>query len=141
MYLRPASGETVLVGNGDHGDPVSSPDEMDESAPESLVLLQGGQLDQRLAGFEDAELTGSWIGPYDITPDWNPVLGPLPGVEGLTVAYGFSGHGFKLAPAIGKALAQSILGQSSVVPLEPYRLTRFAEDDLLLGTYGIGSIS
>lgn len=141
MYLRPASGGVVLVGTGDHGDPVLSADEMDENAPESLVLLQGSQLSQRLEGFDDPQLTASWIGPYDITPDWNPVLGPLEGVEGLTIAYGFSGHGFKLAPAIGKALAESILGQPSVVPLEPYRLNRFAEGDLLVGTYGIGSIS
>ena len=47
----------------------------------------------------------------------------------------------RLHPAVGKALAQSILGQSPVVPLEPYRLGRFAEDDLMRGAYGIGSIS
>ena len=141
MYFRPASGGVVLVGTGDHGDPVASADEMDENAPESLVLLQGRQLARRVAGFDDAALTASWVGPYDITPDWNPVLGPVPGVDGLTVAYGFSGHGFKLAPAVGKALAQSILGEAPVVPLEPYRLSRFAEGALMQGAYGIGSIS
>ncbi|MEE8534989.1 MAG: FAD-binding oxidoreductase [Kiloniellales bacterium] len=141
MYFRPASGGVVLVGTGDHGDPVASADEMDETAPESLVLLQGRQLARRVAGFDDAALTASWIGPYDITPDWNPVLGPVPGVDGLTVAYGFSGHGFKLAPAVGKALAQSILGEAPVVPLGPYRPGRFAEGALMQGAYGIGSIS
>jgi glycine/D-amino acid oxidase-like deaminating enzyme len=114
---------------------------MDENAPESLVLLQGRQLAHRLSGFDEAALTASWIGPYDITPDWNAVLGPVPGVDGLSVAYGFSGHGFKLAPAVGKALAQSILGEETVVPLAPYRLGRFAEGELLQGAYGIGSIS
>jgi glycine/D-amino acid oxidase-like deaminating enzyme len=141
MYFRPASGGVVLVGTGDHGDPVASADEMDENTPESLVLLQGRQLAHRLSGFDEAALTASWIGPYDITPDWNPVLGPVPGVDGLSVAYGFSGHGFKLAPAVGKALAQSILGEETVVPLAPYRLGRFAEGELLQGAYGIGSIS
>jgi glycine/D-amino acid oxidase-like deaminating enzyme len=141
MYFRPASGGVVLVGTGDHGDPVASPDHMDENTPEDLVLLQGGQLARRVDGFAEAELTASWIGPYDITPDWNPVLGPVEAVPGLSIAYGFSGHGFKLAPAVGKALAQSMLGQATVVPLEGYRLGRFAEDELLRGAYGIGSIS
>ena len=141
MYFRPASGGVVLVGTGDHGDPVTSADAMDENTPEDLVLLQGGQLARRVAGFEAAELTASWIGPYDITPDWNPVLGPVEAVPGLHIAYGFSGHGFKLAPAVGKALAQSLLGQATLVPLAPYRLGRFADDELMRGAYGIGSIS
>ena len=141
MYFRPASGGVVLVGTGDHGDPVTSADAMDENTPEDLVLLQGGQLARRVAGFEAAELTASWIGPYDITPDWNPVLGPVEAVPGLHIAYGFSGHGFKLAPAVGKALAQSMLGQAALVPLAPYRLARFAENQLMRGAYGIGSIS
>ena len=141
MYFRPASGGVVLVGTGDHGDPVTSPDAMDETTPEDLVLLQGGQLSRRVAGFEEAALTASWIGPYDITPDWNPVLGPVEALPGLTIAYGFSGHGFKLAPAVGKTLAQSMLGEDTVVPLAGYRLGRFAEGDLLRGAYGIGSIS
>jgi sarcosine oxidase subunit beta len=141
MYFRPASGGVVLVGTGDHGDPVTSPDAMDENPPDDLILLQGGQLSRRVEGFEAAELTASWIGPYDITPDWNPVLGPVEAVPGLSIAYGFSGHGFKLAPAVGKALAQSMLGQATVVPLEGYRLGRFADNELLRGAYGIGSIS
>ncbi len=141
MYFRPSTGGVVLVGTGDHGDPVTSADEMDANAPEDLVVLQGRQLARRLTGFEAAEITDSWIGAYDITPDWNPVLGPAPGLEGLTLAYGFSGHGFKLAPAVGKALAQTMLGQTPVVPLEPYRWARFAEGELLHGAYGVGSIS
>ncbi len=141
MYFRPASGGVVLVGTGDHGDPVASADEMDENVADDLVLLQGRQLARRVAGFEAAELTASWIGPYDITPDWNPVLGPAPGVAGLSLAYGFSGHGFKLAPAVGKALAQEILGQTPVVSLAPYRLGRFVAGEPLVGAYGIGSIS
>jgi len=141
MYFRPATGGVVLVGTGDHGDPLAAADDMDEAVGEDFVLHQGGQLVRRLADFEQAELTASWVGAYDITPDWNPVLGPVPGVEGLVLAYGFSGHGFKLAPALGRVLAQSALGLDPEVDLAPYRLGRFAEGDLLTGAYGIGSIS
>ncbi|MEE8187750.1 MAG: FAD-binding oxidoreductase [Kiloniellales bacterium] len=141
MYFRPASGGVVLVGTGDHGDPVADADAMDENVAEDFVLHQGGQIAHRMPSFAEAELTASWIGPYDITPDWNPVLGPAPGLEGLTLAFGFSGHGFKLAPAVGLVLAQQILGQASDVDIAAYGLERFAEGRLLTGAYGVGSIS
>ena len=69
------------------------------------------------------------------------MLGPAPGIEGLVLAFGFSGHGFKLAPAVGNELAKSILGMTPSIPLAPYRLSRFDEGALLTGAYGIGSIS
>ena len=94
-----------------------------------------------MASFDNATLTDSWVGAYDITPDWNPVLDPVDGVEGLYLTFGFSGHGFKLAPALGRVLAQSILGQEEEVALAPYGLGRFASGALLTGSYGVGSIS
>lgn len=49
-------------------------------------------------------------GVYDVTPDHQPALGPLPGVEGIHVAAGFSGHGFMLAPAVGRIVADAVMG-------------------------------
>ena len=141
MYFRPASGGVVLVGTGDHGDPVADADAMDENVGDDFVLHQGGQLGHRMASFAEAALTASWVGAYDITPDWNPVLGPVPEVSGLHLAFGFSGHGFKLAPAVGLVLAQTALGQAADVDITPYRLGRFADGKLLVGAYGVGSIS
>ncbi len=141
MYFRPSSGGVVLVGTGDHGDPVRDADAMDENVGDDFVLLQGGQIGHRMAPFADAALTASWVGAYDITPDWNPVLGPAPGGDGLHLAFGFSGHGFKLAPAVGLVLAQTALGLAPDIDIAPYRLGRFAEGKLLTGAYGIGSIS
>jgi glycine/D-amino acid oxidase-like deaminating enzyme len=57
-----------------------------------------------------------------LTPDWNPVLGPVTDVDGLVVGFGLSGHGFKLSPGIGKLLAQYALGQSTDVSLAEYGL-------------------
>ena len=141
MYCRPASGGVVLVGTGDHGDPVDDADQMDENVADDFVLHQGGQLARRMPSFAEARLTASWVGPYDITPDWNPVLGPAPGLDGLTLAFGFSGHGFKLAPAVGLTLAQQVLGREPDVDIAAYGLGRFAEGRLLTGVYGVGSIS
>ena len=141
MYFRPSSGRVVLVGTGDHGDPVPEPDAIDDNVGLDFVELQGGQIANRMPSFQDGALTASWTGPYDITPDWNPVLGGVPGIDGLFVAFGFSGHGFKLAPAVGESLAATVLGRTPRVDLAPYRFARFAEGRLLTGSYGIGSIS
>jgi glycine/D-amino acid oxidase-like deaminating enzyme len=91
--------------------------------------------------FATAGVAATWTGLYDVTPDWNPVLGLLPGWEGLVVAFGFSGHGFKLAPMVGKLLAQAALGLPTDVPLATYRFERFAEGALLTGSYGKGAVS
>jgi glycine/D-amino acid oxidase-like deaminating enzyme len=69
------------------------------------------------------------------------VLGPVPGLEGLLVAFGFSGHGFKLSPAVGRLMAQLALGQPTDVAVEPYAIGRFGTGRLLAGLYGSGAVS
>ena len=66
---------------------------------------------------------------------------PIDSAPGLWVVSGFSGHGFKLAPAVGLCLAQQVLGQPMDVDIGPYGLDRFAKGRLLTGAYGVGSIS
>lgn len=66
-----------------------------------VVVVGGGQVARRMPSFSDAALVDSWVGAYDITPDWNPVLGKPERWEQLVLAYGFSGHGFKLAQPSG----------------------------------------
>ena len=55
-------------------------------------------------------LARSWAGIEAFTPDDLPVLGPVPAVDGLLVAAGFSGHGFALTPMVGDVLARLGLG-------------------------------
>lgn len=141
MYFRPSTGGVVLVGTGDYGDPIVDPDTMSEALDDDFVLLQGSQIARRMPSFADAGLVDSWVGAYDITPDWNPVLGAPRDWEQLVLAYGFSGHGFKLAPAVGKILAQTVLGEAPDVDIAAYHHGRFDDGALLTGTYGIGSIS
>jgi sarcosine oxidase subunit beta len=49
-------------------------------------------------------------GFYDVTPDHQPILGGVDGLDGLWLANGFSGHGFMMAPAVGRRLADAITG-------------------------------
>jgi glycine/D-amino acid oxidase-like deaminating enzyme len=65
----------------------------------------------------------SWAGLYDMTPDAHPILGEID--DGVYAACGFSGHGFMQSPAVGRALAEEILGESPSLDLGPYRLSRF----------------
>jgi sarcosine oxidase subunit beta len=55
-------------------------------------------------------LARSWAGLEAFTPDDLPVIGPVPGIEGLLVATGFSGHGFALSPMVGDILARLAMG-------------------------------
>jgi glycine/D-amino acid oxidase-like deaminating enzyme len=100
----------------------------------------GRSMSNRMPSFGDAQLVTSWTGPYDIPPDWNPIIGPVPGHEGIYAAFGFSGHGFKMAPTIGESLAQQVLGVEPRVPIEMYSMTRFTTGNTLNGTYGIGTL-
>lgn len=141
IYFRPETGGVVLVGTGDHGDPIADPDTLRDHVDMEHVSRIDKLISNRMPAFSQGRYIAGWTGPYDITPDWNPVVGPVPGYEGLYVATGFSGHGFKLAPTIGEGLAQTILGQEPRVPIDNYDMARFDSGQELHGAYGIGSIS
>lgn len=82
----------------------------------------------------DPRITSSYVGAYDVTPDYNPIIGPSP-VDGLFLATGFSGHGYKISPAVGKLVAELVTDGSTTLPnVDPrdFRYSRFAENDLLV---------
>lgn len=141
LYMRSYGGRQLLVGDGNEGKTIATPDTEQADVPLEHVVELGEQVAHRLPAFADAGLAASWTGVYDVTPDWNPVLGPAPGLPGLWLAYGFSGHGFKLSPIVGRLIAQSALGLPTDFDLAPYALERFAAGRLLAGRYGAGAVS
>jgi sarcosine oxidase subunit beta len=75
-----------------------------------------------------APLTGGWAGLVELTPDHHPLLGPIPGLDGLVVATGFSGHGVMHAPAAGTLIAELLLdGQATTLDIAPLSPLRFAD--------------
>nr|KAG5703247.1 hypothetical protein BaRGS_034158 [Batillaria attramentaria] len=62
---------------------------------------------------------------HTMTPDHNPVLDKHPQFNNIVIAAGFSGHGFKLAPAIGKAVSELVLDKPPSYTMDPFVLTRF----------------
>ena len=141
LYMRSYGGRQLLVGDGNDGEGIATPDTEQADVPLDYVAEIGEQVAHRMPVFATAGLASSWTGVYDVTPDWNPVLGALPGVDGLHVAYGFSGHGFKLSPIVGRIIAQGALGLVPDFALEPYSLARFSGGRLLQGRYGTGAVS
>ncbi|ATN08286.1 D-amino-acid oxidase [Pseudomonas sp. FDAARGOS_380] len=76
--------------------------------------------------FAQAQIEQSWAGVIDVTPDSNPVISPISAIPGLTLATGFSGHGFGTSPAAGYLAADLITNTSPIVDPTPYRYSRFA---------------
>jgi glycine/D-amino acid oxidase-like deaminating enzyme len=74
--------------------------------------------------FKDAVFADAWGGMIDVTPDSLPVISPVRRIPGLTVASGFSGHGFGTSPAAGQLAADLVSGERPSVDPAPYRLER-----------------
>ena len=79
-----------------------------------------------------------WAGCYDLTPDHNPIVGPVDEVSGFYQASGFMGHGFMMAPIVGKLIAQYIVEEVPLPMFERWNLRRFREGKLLSESMIIG---
>ena len=79
-----------------------------------------------------------WAGCYDLTPDANPIVGPVDELEGFVQASGFMGHGFMMAPVMGKRLAEHVLTNETTELLDRWNLRRFKEGRLLSEAMIIG---
>jgi sarcosine oxidase subunit beta len=133
IYVKPEpSGDFILGGVEREGGHRVIDDEADLRGVTNDDLRQASAfLDHRLPGYSDARVAETWSGIITATPDWYQIVGVPDGYENLYNMVGGSGHGFKEAPAFAEDVARDILGEEPVHELEPYRLERFDEDDLL----------
>ncbi|SJZ38072.1 sarcosine oxidase subunit beta [Enhydrobacter aerosaccus] len=122
IYLRQIPRGNVIVGGG-HGE---SDPAVPWSRPLPEVTLQNFnyalQLVPALAGLH---VIRSWSGIDGQMPDHIPVIGPSRTTPGLFHAFGFSGHGFQLGPAIGAIMSELVLDGHSDVPLEAFQIDRW----------------
>ncbi|MCS7234457.1 MAG: FAD-binding oxidoreductase [Armatimonadota bacterium] len=140
FYARPETGGTVLAGvlEEEPEQIVPDPDHFHTGVDWEFVERVGTLWSRRYPSGAQAEFRGGYASLYDVTPDWQPVLGPVEGVDGLFVAAGFSGHGFKLSPSLGEELARWVCGQPPTVDLRMFSLRRFSEGTLLRGRHAKG---
>lgn len=138
IYTRPETGDMILVG------PLDSEELHDRADPDAY--REGLNLDEktdllmraatRFPVLERGAVQKAYAGCFDVTPDWHPVIDTT-GPDGFSVAAGFSGHGFKLSPAIGEMVATLVAdGKKPEDDVHAFRLSRFAEGKPIRGTYG-----
>lgn len=139
FYFTPAEPGFLEVGSlaPEHADSPVDPDRPVEGARRETLSAYANALARRLRGASGGHWRGAWTGIYDVTPDWEPAIGRVPGRDDVFVAAGFSGHGFKLAPAVGLSVAELVCdGDESTFDLSLLAPDRFARGDLVGARYG-----
>lgn len=140
FYARcdPALGRT-RVGRANYSNEkaVSDPDHIEDPDSSAGRSWARDVLAKRMPEYQEREDAGEVSSFYTLTPDSQPVIGPVPGIEGLFVATGFSGHGFKLAPSVGEGLAQMLFDEP-VTAFEPefFSPGRFTGQEEWRGQFG-----
>ena len=130
-YTRPEGGDLSMVGLAGARLPLSGPDAYESETPPSTDFeeLARAQVARRFPSFAEAPVESRRSGPVDITPDLCAIIDRVE-PDGLFLAVGMSGSGFKKGPAIGQCLAELIVhGESRTTPIREFRLSRFAEGD------------
>ena len=82
-------------------------------------------------GLREVKVLRQWAGICDMTPDYSPIMGEVPGVKGFLLDVGWGTYGFKAGPVSGKLMAELITTKRTPPLLEPFSLTRFYENRLV----------
>jgi glycine/D-amino acid oxidase-like deaminating enzyme len=139
QYIRPEGSDgQILFGNSDLAvlEP-ADPDNYLNRATDAFIEMTIDKVGTRLPGLANPSIASTYAGCYDVTPDFNPVISRTP-IDGLITAAGFSGHGFKIAPAVGRLIADLVvdgISSDADIPAEDFRLSRFAEGKLLTSPF------
>ncbi|GAB0114880.1 NAD(P)/FAD-dependent oxidoreductase [Acidisoma sp. C75] len=111
---------------------------LDEVTPMERCRILDPEPDQRLIAETHARalallpalgktsIQAAWAGYIDSTPDGVPAIGPMPGLPGLILAAGFSGHGFGIGPGAGHLVADLVTGSAPIVEARDYDPARLA---------------
>ncbi|TMA71819.1 MAG: FAD-binding oxidoreductase, partial [Deltaproteobacteria bacterium] len=121
---------------GGMGDPEEDPG-LNQTSSLRFLARYGRALADLMPQLGAVKLLRQWAGCYDVTPDHSPVLGETPGVAGLLQMSGFVGHGFMMAPAVARRMAEWMGGAPDEI-FERYNVRRFAEGRLIQETFIIG---
>jgi sarcosine oxidase, subunit beta len=123
-------GDRVLIAHS----PPDEPPAYNFAYDPAFVERIAEPLSERFPAVADAGIDHrrSWAGLYEVSPDHHAILGAAPGVPGLILANGFSGHGVMHSPATGRCIAELIVdGRSTTVDITPLSLERFARGEAI----------
>jgi sarcosine oxidase subunit beta len=123
IYIRQSAHGSVIFGAGLG---VADPDRLRARPLADITIDAAAAAVDMVPVLRNVLLLRSWTGIEGRMPDGLPVVGPSPNVEGLFHAFGFSGHGFQLGPAVGAVLAELSLDGHTPTPISGLAMTRFA---------------
>lgn len=128
-YFRSDAHDKFLVGDF-YGTRPANPDDFPQRASDDGLEEIIDRASRRVPKLVNAEVMRGVTGVYDMTPDSRPVMGEIPGVQGLFVCAGFSGMGFKISPAVGLVMSELVLdGSGKTVDISAFRPSRFVEGE------------
>jgi sarcosine oxidase, subunit beta len=136
-YIRDHPGDITFVGGMDplQEQHVPDPDNYAETADWDVVKSHREHLWKRLPAMTRSVFRGGYSGLYDMSPDLHPIVDEVPGADGVFVACGFSGDGFKYGPVIGQALVEWALDGQSSIDVSELHLQRFARGKAISGAF------
>jgi sarcosine oxidase subunit beta len=126
LSLKQLGDGAFLLGGGWPGDP--TPDRRGYRLREASIAGGWAAACAIAPAVGAQRLAASWCGLEAECFDGVPLIGPAPGWRGLTLALGFCGHGFAIAPAVGQAVAD-LLGGANPPELDLLRPARMASFD------------
>ena len=147
LYCRPYVGGRILVGDGwpkqkEPVDPETYDDGTDDAHVSNMVPRLLNRVPSLAPTLTQAEYGGAFVtgysGVYDITEDWYPIVGEEE-LGGYYSCFGGSGHGFKIGPAIGEALADTIAGRQPAIDISSLSGARFSEGRTFSSVWGAGN--
>ncbi len=129
-YFRPEGRDLLMVGTrgqpGAH--PFVDPDACEERIGQEYAVKASKVLCHRFPAMEQGEATGGYASMYDMTPDAHFILEEAPEIPGLFTVAGFSGHGFKHSPVVGRIMADLICdGRTTEFDIAPFSSRRFTD--------------
>jgi sarcosine oxidase subunit beta len=140
MWLRPEGPEfaSTLVGIGQR-QALPDPDGLDDGVDADYVERTKVRLAHRIPPLANAPMRGGWAGAITLTADGKPIIDRHPDADGVWFCTGDNGTSFKTAPAVGRAVAEWITdGAPSLVPLAPFRASRYREGAPIVGQFEYG---
>jgi sarcosine oxidase subunit beta len=133
-YRPEGDGQVMAEGNSYYKGPLD-PDAYPSKPSDAYIEDVAVRLERSMPRLGLGEARGGWAGLLEGTPDFHPIMGAAPGVEGLLMCCGFSGHGFKEAPVTGRLIAELILDGRASLDIAPLAFDRFRRGALLRSNY------
>ena len=126
-YFKQTPHGSILMG---YGDPEHEVIGLEQEASWQFLCEVARKITYHMPVLKQVRVVRQWPGLYDMTPDSQAILGPVPEVQGFYLDVGWSGHGFQLGPIVGKVLSEIITGEEPSINVDVMRYARFAENDL-----------